>query len=175
LYRVTVEGGSLFYNHKPRTLLRRIVHPVEWLTKTEWSLAQEITWDRGSTPALRPDRFYPTTEKVYWLFKGDRPRLFNAAYAIHKEVWRVNADQDNPHPAPFPLEIPLRCVGACSAPGDVVLDPFTGSGQTGVACAQLGRNFIGIERETKWHEYAQRRIAAAQAQLVMPLFEQEAR
>lgn len=170
LYRVCGDGASLFYNHKPRTKMYRVVHPLEWIFKTEWRLAQEITWDRGSTPAIGPTRFYPTTEKVYWLFKGDKPRVFNREYANHKEVWRIGAEQDNPHPAPFPLEIPLRCVGACSTTGDTVLDPFMGSGTTGIACAQLGRNFIGIEKTPRWHELAQRRIEQARAQLALPLF-----
>jgi len=49
-------------------------------------------------------------------------------------------------------------------PGDVVLDPFTGSGTTGVACAMEGREFVGIEREAEYVEIARRRIEAASAQ-----------
>jgi site-specific DNA-methyltransferase (adenine-specific) len=49
-------------------------------------------------------------------------------------------------------------------PGDVVLDPFMGSGTTGVACAEDGREFIGIEREAEYVDIARARIAAAEAQ-----------
>jgi site-specific DNA-methyltransferase (adenine-specific) len=49
-------------------------------------------------------------------------------------------------------------------PGDVVLDPFMGSGTTGVACVMEGREFIGIEREGEYLEIARRRIDAASAQ-----------
>jgi len=54
-------------------------------------------------------------------------------------------------------------------PAETVLDPFMGSGTTGVACVQKGRNFIGIEIEPKYFEIAQRRIAEAEAQLRLPL------
>lgn len=50
-----------------------------------------------------------------------------------------------------------------------MLDPFMGSGTTGVACAKLGRNFIGIEIDPGYFAIAQRRIEQAQAQLALPL------
>ncbi len=54
-------------------------------------------------------------------------------------------------------------------PGDTILDPFMGSGTTGVACVQTGRNFIGIEIDPAYFEIAKRRIEQAQMQMVMPL------
>lgn len=64
---------------------------------------------------------------------------------------------------------PIRLMAWCleqagTAPGQIVLDPFMGSGTTGVACAKLGRKFIGIEIEPKYFEIACRRIEAAYAQ-----------
>jgi DNA modification methylase len=53
--------------------------------------------------------------------------------------------------------------------GDTILDPFMGSGTTGVACVQTGRNFIGIEIEPKYYEIAEARIAEAQLQMRMPI------
>ena len=53
--------------------------------------------------------------------------------------------------------------------GDTILDPFMGSGTTGVACARLNRNFIGIEINPQYFEIAQRRIAEAQAQMTLAL------
>ena len=50
-----------------------------------------------------------------------------------------------------------------------VLDPFMGSGTTGVACVQTGRNFIGIEIDPTYYAIAERRIAEAQAQLALPM------
>lgn len=62
------------------------------------------------------------------------------------------------HPAPFPIELPYRLIKMLSYVGDVVLDPFMGSGTTGVACKNLNRKFIGIELDKKYFEIAKERI-----------------
>ncbi len=69
---------------------------------------------------------------------------------------------DKSHPTQKPRELMEWCLGY--APGESVLDPFMGSGTTGVACANLGRKFIGIEIEPKYFDIACERIAAAYAQ-----------
>jgi site-specific DNA-methyltransferase (adenine-specific) len=53
-------------------------------------------------------------------------------------------------------------------PGGTVLDPFMGSGTTGVACVQSGRRFVGIEKDSGYHEIAVRRIAQAETQALTP-------
>lgn len=68
------------------------------------------------------------------------------------------------HPTQKPLQLIQWQVGLLTAPGDIVLDPFAGSGTTGVACARLGRRFIGIEIDDGYFNIAVRRIAAAYAQ-----------
>lgn len=62
------------------------------------------------------------------------------------------------HPAPFPLELPKRCIKLFSFVGDLVLDPFLGSGTTLVACALLNRRGIGVEIERKYCEIARDRL-----------------
>jgi len=62
------------------------------------------------------------------------------------------------HPCPRPLNGITHVVDALSEQDDIVLDPFMGSGTTGVACINLGRKFIGIEREPKYYDIARRRI-----------------
>ena len=62
------------------------------------------------------------------------------------------------HPAPFPLELPKRCIKLFSFVGDTVLDPFLGSGTTLVACALLNRKGIGVEIERKYCEIAKERL-----------------
>ena len=57
-----------------------------------------------------------------------------------------------------------RLVDRCSSPDDTILDPFMGSGTTGVACAKLGRRFIGIEIEPKYFDIACKRIEDAYKQ-----------
>jgi DNA modification methylase len=71
------------------------------------------------------------------------------------------------HPTQKPLKLINQLVEMCKA--DVVLDPFMGSGTTGVSCMQLGFDFIGIEKRADYFAIAKKRIEAAQAQMVMPL------
>lgn len=62
------------------------------------------------------------------------------------------------HPAPWPLEIPRRCIAAGSPPGGHVLDPFSGSGTTGVAARELGRRYTGIDINPAFTALAERRL-----------------
>lgn len=70
------------------------------------------------------------------------------------------------HPAMFPLELPERCLKLFTYKNDVVLDPFMGMGTTGVACAELKRNFIGIEIDEDYFNKAKKRIEES-----LPIFE----
>lgn len=72
------------------------------------------------------------------------------------------------HPYKEPAELMTRLQSTSLGPGDTVLDPLMGSGATGVACVQTGRNFIGIEIDPGYFGVAERRTAAAQAQLRLP-------
>jgi DNA modification methylase len=73
------------------------------------------------------------------------------------------------HPAMTPLKLMKRLVNLFTQPGDTVFEPFMGSGTTGVACAQLGRNFIGCEIDPTYYAIAEKRIKQAQMQLLLPL------
>lgn len=64
------------------------------------------------------------------------------------------------HPTQKPTELMLELVELFSEPGELVFDPFAGSGTTGVACIRLGRRFIGIEREPKYAAVARERLRA---------------
>ncbi len=79
-------------------------------------------------------------------------------------LWRFPRDPSGPHPTPKPVGLMERILSCSTDSGDVVLDPFMGSGTTGVACANLGRKFIGIEISEKYFAIACERIAAAYAQ-----------
>lgn len=78
-----------------------------------------------------------------------------------------------PHPQPRRLEFVRWLVSIWSAPGEIVVDPFAGSGTTGIACAQLGRSFIGIEIEPAYFDIACRRIDQAyrQGDLIRDVYE----
>jgi hypothetical protein len=75
----------------------------------------------------------------------------------------------NVHPTVKPVELMRWLVKLVTPPDGIVLDPFTGSGTTGMACRYESRRFIGIEREAEYHQIAEARIAA-----VAPLFGEEA-
>lgn len=76
-----------------------------------------------------------------------------------------DVDRDTPHPCPKPLTSWKWLVERASLPGETVLDAFMGSGTTGVACAELGRTFIGIELDSAHFDTACKRIEDSQRQL----------
>lgn len=78
---------------------------------------------------------------------------------IDSNIWKFAVAQNKTkHPAVFPLELPLRHIKTWSNEGDVVLDPFMGSGTTGIVCKQLNRNFIGIEIDDEYFNIAKEMI-----------------
>jgi DNA modification methylase len=89
---------------------------------------------------------------------------------VADSVIRVTREmrRDVEHPAKFPVDFPKHLASSFTDPGETILDPFMGSGTTGVACAQLGRKFIGIEIEERYFDIACERISNAYRQA--PLF-----
>ena len=77
---------------------------------------------------------------------------------------RANGEQRGDHPTQKPVGVMSWAINHVPPPCSSILDPFMGSGTTGVACANLGRSFIGIEREPKYFDIACRRIDDAQRQ-----------
>ena len=62
------------------------------------------------------------------------------------------------HPAPFPVELPRRCIELYTFAGDVVLDPFNGSGTTCVAAKQTGRSYVGVDLSSEYCQIAKERL-----------------
>jgi site-specific DNA-methyltransferase (adenine-specific)/modification methylase len=106
-------------------------------------------------------------ELAWTNFTGKGVRIIRHLWA---GFFRDGDDPRGVHPAQKPEAVMAWCIKQAPA-ADSVLDPFMGSGTTGVACAQLGRKFIGIEREPKYFEIACKRIEQAYKQ--RPLFEAE--
>ena len=85
-------------------------------------------------------------------------------YNVNKEmvdynIWDIAVAQNKTsHPAVYPIEIPLKHIQSWSNEGDVVLDPFMGSGTTGLAALELNRKFIGIELNEEYFELSKQRI-----------------
>ena len=78
------------------------------------------------------------------------------------DVWAIPTRPYNgPHFAAYPIDLPLRCIAAGCKPGGTVLDPFTGTGTTGLAALQLGRRFTGIELSPEFAALAAERLRQA--------------
>jgi site-specific DNA-methyltransferase (adenine-specific) len=113
---------------------------------------------------------------------GDRPgQGFESLAIVHPKgrkrwngggkhaVWTVPLDHNaggggkNEHPTSKPVALMLQLVSDFSQHGEAILDPFAGSGTTGVACLRLGRRFIGVERDERYFELACERLRAEEA------------
>lgn len=153
------DNGAIFLNHKPRVIGGRLWTPLE-LIPANVLLRQIVVWARPGGMNFNPTAFVPTHEWIMVLGK-EAFRLKSRGASGLGDVWRMTPEK-NPHPAPFPVELPTRAIDAIAA--EHILDPFMGSGTTGIACAKLGRKFTGIEIDEGYFNSACERIRAAYAQ-----------
>jgi DNA modification methylase len=96
------------------------------------------------------------------LYYGKDPRAGKGSTATGINMMATSDEVD--HPCPKPVRFMMWLVNKASMPDETILDPFMGSGTTGVAAVQMGRRFIGIEREEKYFDIACKRIEDAQRQ-----------
>lgn len=152
-YRVLKKNGLMFYNHKNRIVKGKgyIISPYEWLLKSEFKIRQEIIWNRKNGPNQDPSRYVPSYENIYVLTKDKNTIFKRKKDAEHKtDIWTINPDRHNDHPAPFPIDIPRNILHNIDVEEDrdkniIVLDPFMGSGTTARAAIEKGYNYIGFE------------------------------
>jgi site-specific DNA-methyltransferase (cytosine-N4-specific) len=118
----------------------------------------------ASTPKYGPHARQVLTSRRY----GASLQRSNGHRAVHPQgrnpgdVWAIPTRPYNgPHFAAYPIDLPLRCIAAGCKPGGMVLDPFTGSGTTGLAAIQLGRRFAGIELSPAFASLAAERLSQA--------------
>lgn len=160
-FRILKEDGSMLYNHKNRISKGVQITPYQWLLKIDFIIKQEIVWQNGSQN-FDKIRFYPFTERVYWLAKSPKTKLYNVINhhdVFTKADWNSVGTNGN-----FKRAFQVKMVEdliSCFPNSEVVLDPFMGSGTTGVACVNTGRNFIGMELEEKYFDIAKERIKQA--------------
>ena len=145
------------------------------LQQNGFRLLNDIIWEKPNPPPnLGCRTFTHSTEVVLWASKsakGSRHRYtFNYDEMKQenggrqmKTVWRMKAPSASEkrfgkHPTQKPLALIDRCLRASTHEGDVVLDPFAGSGSTGVAAAKLRRRFIGIEIDPEFIGISARRL-----------------
>ena len=153
------------------------------LQKLECRIINDIVWFKpNGAPALAGRNFTASHETILWASKSKKAKhVFN--YSLSKN-WEVENDKllnkgkqmrsvwsipstpkreklEGNHPTQKPLEVLKRLVAMCTNEGDTVLDPFCGSGTTGVACVLLQRNFIGIDLDQSYLELSSRRMKTA--------------
>ncbi len=157
------------------------------LTQHDWLFHQDIIWHKCTAGVKRagvsiqkpfPGYYYPNIMNEYILiFRKPGPKIYHqrspqekadARFPINRlftmdvanNIWHIAPVPPNTldHPAPFPEEIPYRLISMYSYPGDLVLDPFAGSGQTTKVAKYLGRKFAGYEVIPKYAELAKARL-----------------
>ena len=142
-----------------------------------WIL-NDIVWRKANPmPNFKGTRFTNAHETLIWASTGEKARYtfnYRSMKTLNDEL-QMRSDWEFPicggperlkkngvkvHPTQKPEALIYRILLACTKPGDVVLDPFFGTGTTGAVAKRLGRRWIGIERESLYVEAAEERIAA---------------
>ena len=113
-----------------------------------------LVWDK-----LNGDNDFADCELAW----TNLPKAIRRIQYLWHGMMRANGEKRGDHPTQKPLGVMAWCIEQAPNP-QTILDPFMGSGTTGVACVQLGRKFTGIERERKYFDVACERISRAQAQ-----------
>jgi site-specific DNA-methyltransferase (adenine-specific) len=183
--RVTVPTGRLALN-VPIDTTRGGWRPtyaqaVQMAVAAGWEYRSSIVWlddqlgkstARGSVDSASSPSIIAGAEMVALFSKGPWKRaeppgpsdLDRADWIDWTNgVWRVQGEPRawEGHPAPFPFDLPRRLIRLLSFPGDVVLDPFCGSGTTALAAHQLRREFVGLDRAREYVESTLRRVVKA--------------
>jgi modification methylase len=149
------------------------------LQDADFWILNDIVWRKANPmPNFRGTRFTNAHETLIWCAKDEKARYtfnYRAMKALNDDLqmrsdWllpicaggeRVKGDNGSKaHPTQKPEALLYRILLACTKPGDVVLDPFFGTGTTGAVARRLGRRWIGIEREPAYIKVARERIAS---------------
>ena len=196
VYRVLVPGGRACVNIA--NLGRRPYLPfhasiINEMIDIGFLMRGELIWQKGSSAGgstawgswLSPSNptLRDTHEYIMVFCKGSfrrqEPKDKQATITrdqfleFTKSVWTFPSESANRigHPAPFPLELPYRLIQLYTYEGDVVLDPFIGSGQTALAAMKSHRHFVGYEIDEEYASLARKRIKEFETVLLSePLF-----
>ena len=147
------------------------------LQDADFWILNDIVWRKSNPmPNFRGTRFTNAHETLIWCAKDEKARYtfnYRAMKALNDDLqmrsdWLLpicagaerekGADGHKAHPTQKPEALLYRILLACTKPGDVVLDPFFGTGTTGAVARRLGRRWIGIEREPQYVQVARQRI-----------------
>lgn len=158
-WRLLSDHGAIFYNHKCRVQLGLLQTPLD--LNPGLPLRQIITWNRSTSVNLSVRFFAPFTEWIVVFAKPDF-KLKSMGSSSVGDVWSFGPETSNPHPAPFPVELPTRILDALPDTNKTVLDCFCGSGTVGIACLATGRKFIGIDSAKSYCDMAKNRLYLAE-------------
>ena len=117
-----------------------------------------LTGRPASNPFKKEER---QAKGVKGMTRAELGLLLNPNGRNGRDVWAITPARDSSeHNAVMPVELAERCIKAGTRPGEIVLDPFCGSGTTGVAALNLGRRFVGIELLRRFTEGSRERLDA---------------
>ena len=189
VHRVLVPGGRACVNvanlgRKPYIPLHAYI--INDMLELGFLMRGEIIWDKGASAAASTawgswkspanPTLRDTHEYILVFSKGNfsRPKPAGRDGTISKEefleytksVWSFPAESARRvgHPAPFPVELPYRLIQLYTYGGEVVLDPFMGSGTTALAALKAGRRYVGYEIDESYITLAEHRIRAWEAE-----------
>ncbi|GIK18664.1 MAG: hypothetical protein BroJett004_08280 [Planctomycetota bacterium] len=130
------------------------------ITCAGFRVRSQIVWDKGWGGMGDPSKTFSPRHELAWFATRGRFRFPAGRPA---SVIRCNRPtrSTRTHPCEKPVDLLSRLVLATTRPGDLVVDPFCGSGASGVACVRTGRRFVGVEIDAEHARTARSRIAAA--------------
>lgn len=152
MFRLIKDTGAIFYNHKWR-VQKGILQDRQDIV-SGFPVRQIIIWKRKGGINFNPGYFLPTYEVIYIIAKNNF-KLAPKANALG-DVWEIAQEFKNEHPAPFPVELTDRILSSCM--GNIVLDPFMGSGTTAISAINYGWDYIGIDLSESYCSMARQRI-----------------
>lgn len=155
VYRVLKPSGHcyIFCNDKN---MKEILNEA---TKVGFRESNILVWVKNNAC---PNRYYmKNCEFITFLYKGAAKPINEMGCKCAVEIKNING-KDKRHPTEKPVDLLKQYVINSTTPNQVVLDPFMGSGSTGVACVNTKRRFIGIELDAGYFKIAEKRIADAQ-------------
>lgn len=150
---------------KPKDLLCIPWRLAMALQDDGWYLRADVVWSKGNAmPETVRDRPSRSHEYLFLLSKReryyyDREGTRDPADPRRRSVWSINTRAfAGAHFATFPPQLAAACVRSASRPGDLVLDPFFGSGTVGIVAQELGRRYLGIELNPEYAALAETRL-----------------
>lgn len=155
-WRLLADDGVIFYQHHERIQAGILQTPHE--LNPGLPHRQTLYWDRGSSHLFNHKFATPIHEVIYIFAKPEFS--FRKKHGL-KTVIRMNREKGNPHPAPYPVELPQMMIQALQPHHTRILDPFSGSGSTGVAALREGRHYTGIEQSAEYAQASRERLAMA--------------